>query len=217
MNRGDGGFYRHERPRTKCGVSEQARTVSLTEDPQPTADRQRALDAAIAELVATNAGSVTMIAVAKRAGVDVQDIKEMWANTPELLTAALMSYAHQHLPVPDTGSLRGDLLGYAKSFAAAVNSPTGRRLLDALIATPKDWDVSGWRSAFFVARGQRSSAAMRRAVDRGELRADVDSVRVFDLLAAGLSTPVQFYDRPVTDEDCEFVVDLVLTGILVNR
>jgi len=58
-----------------------------------------------------------------------------------------------------------------------------------------------------------SSSALRRAVDRGELRPDVDRVGVVDLLLAGLRVPLQVYDRPITDKDCEFVVDSLLNGI----
>lgn len=158
-----------------------------------------------------------MKAVAKRAGVDVEVIRGLWANTPALLTEALLSYARQHIRVPDTGTLRSDMLGYAKAYAASLNSPIGRRLIDAVVATPKDWDVTGWRSEFFEARAATISKMMRRAVDRGELRPDVDAVRVIDLLAGGLFLSLQFYDRPVTDEDCEFFVDTILTGILLNR
>ena len=146
--------------------------VSHNDESPDAAMRQRVLDAALAELATTNAGSFTIAAVAQRAGLEVQVVKDMWANTPELISAALMAYAGRTMPVPDTGSLCEDLVGYAKGFAAAVNSPTGRRLLDAVVATPKDWDVSGWRSAFFQAHRRlvQSSAVPRPAHYRRGLR-----------------------------------------------
>lgn len=181
------------------------------------APHQRILDAAIAELATTTVDSFTMAAVAARAGLEVQAVKNIWANTPELLIAALMSYADVNLPIPDTGSLRGDLIHYATSFAAAVNSPIGRRLLDAIVASPKDWDVSDWRPGFFASREKRVAPLLKRAVARGECSPDVDAMRIMGVLTAGLCSPIQFHDRPVTDEDCEAVVDLVLNGILRNR
>jgi len=188
-------------------------TVTQIDESTDAALRRRVLDAALAELATTNAGSFTMAAVAQRARLEVRVVKDMWANKPGLITAALMAYAEQNMPMPDTGSLREDLVGYAKSFATAVNSPTGRRLLDAVIATPKDWDVSGWRYSFFVARRQRVAPILQRAIERGDCPPDVDAVRIMDLLTAGLCSPLQFYDRPTTDEDCEHVVDLLLNGI----
>ena len=176
-------------------------------------DEQLVLDAAIEELATTSAGMVTVAAVAKRAGVAVEDVRRTWPNQPELLTAALMHYGQRRLSIPDTGSLRGDLLGYARRFAEEMNSPAGRRLLDALLVTPKDWDVTGWRTAFVAARNALIAAALQRSVDRGELRPDVDPVGVVDLLLAGLRVPLHLYDRPISDADCVFVVDTLLNGV----
>lgn len=191
--------------------------MTRTDESSDAAVRERVLDAAIAELAATNVGSFTMAGVARRAGIELGPVKDRWANTPELLTAALMSYAAKNMRMPNTGSLREDLLSYAKSFAVAVNSPTGRRLLNAIIATPRDWDVSGWRSSFLAGRRQRAAPVLRRAIERGDCPPDIDPVRIMDVLAAALCSPLQFYDRPVTDEDCEDVVDLLLNGIRRNR
>lgn len=179
--------------------------------------RERVLDAAIAVLATTNVSSFSVAAVARRAGVEVDVIRGMWPNTHTLISGALMAYAAQNMQMPDTGSLRGDLVGYAKSFAAAVNSSTGRRLLDAIIATPKDWDVSGWRDSFLEGRRRRAAPVLQRAIDRGECPPDIDPLLFMDVLAFGLISPLQLYDRPVTDSDCEAVVDLLLNGILLNR
>ena len=189
----------------------------MIDSPEPALDRERVLDAALAELLATNAGSVTMEAVADRAGVDVQEIKAVWANTPELLNAALTFYSGQNLPSPDTGSLRGDLLQYARLFADTVNSPIGRRLVGAVVATPRDWDVGGWREVLFQSRQSRVEPMLSRAIERGECAPEVDAARVMDLINAGLCLSWQLYDRPVTDEDCVFVVDVLLNGIRPNR
>ena len=183
------------------------------EGPRGQFDHQQVLDATIAELVASSADAVTMTAVAQRAGVDVEDIKNVWANTPELLNAALASYSGVNIPVPDTGSLREDLLAYAKLFAGAVNSPFGRRLVGAVVTAPKGWDLSGWRETFFQSRQGRIEPMLARAIERGECTPDIDAARIMDLLNAGLCLPLQLYDRSVTDEDCEFVVDTLLNGI----
>lgn len=179
--------------------------------------KQLILDAVIAELASTSAGSITMSAVATRAGVEVEDVKRIWANTPELLNAALMSFAGKNIPVPDTGSLRDDMLQYARFFASAVNSPIGRRIIGAVVATRNEWDVSGWREMFFESRQDNVEPMLSRAIERGECAPDIDAARIMDFLNAGLCVSLQLYDRPVTDEDCEFVVDVLLNGIRRNR
>jgi len=176
--------------------------------------REHILEAAVAELAANRLDGFTVEKVSARAGVDVLTIKQMWPNAPELLTAALIALGKRHGPLPETGSLRGDLLHFAKRYADLMNSELGRRLLDAVIVSPRDWDVAGSRAGYVDGRDDQALAILRRAMERGECAPGTDPVRVADLLGAGLCLPVLLYDRPINDEDCEFVVDTVLNGIV---
>lgn len=178
------------------------------------AERQRILDAALIELTTRNIGAFTLERVAERVGRNALEVKRFWANTPELYTATLMAWGERHMPVPDTGTLRGDLLEFSRSYAAAVNSPMGQRVLDAVIISPKDWDMSGSREAFREARPNRLTVMIHRAIERGECDADIDPILVTDLLSSGLCTPVLFYGAPITDEYAEQVVTTILRGVL---
>ena len=194
--------------------------MTETGEPTPAGDpvRHQVLDAALAELVANHFDRFTLEKVAARAGVDVLTVRQQWPNTPELLIAALTEYGDRYVPMPDTGSLRDDLMHYAKSYAETMNSPLGRRLADALIVRPRDWDVAGSRASFLERRtNDRAIALVRRGVERGDCSPDTDPVRAADLIVAGLSLPVMLYDRPITAEHCEFVVDTVLNGIAPGR
>ncbi|MGV1089594.1 MAG: TetR-like C-terminal domain-containing protein [Mycobacterium sp.] len=178
--------------------------------------REVILNAAVAELATKHLDGFTLERVAARAGVDQVAVKQMWPNAAALFAAAYKEFGERHIPMPDTGTLRGDLLDYAKSYAANVNTPTGRRLLDALIVSPTDWDVSGSREAYVSARNGRAITIIRRGIERGECAPGTDAVRAADLFRAALSVPVLFYDRPITDTDCEVVVGTVLDGIAAN-
>jgi hypothetical protein len=92
--------------------------------------RDKVLDAAIQELTGKKISSFTLEGVAARAAVPSDDVRGIWANTPELLAASLRAYGQRNLPIPDTGTLRGDLLAFARSYAATVNTSEGRRVLD---------------------------------------------------------------------------------------
>lgn len=202
--------HRGHDPRYEPGLG----SVTDTYDVQ-SADRHReaVLYAAVAELAVKSVGAFTLEGVAARAGLDVRIVKQLWANTPELFTAALTEFGDEYMPIPDTGTLRGDLLEYAKSYAIVVNSPIGRRLLDAMIVSPKDWDVAGSRERFLEGRLDRITKMVRRGIERGECEPGADPALLIDLLGACLCTPVLFYDESVSEEHCEFVVDLFLDGI----
>lgn len=179
--------------------------------------RQRILEAALAELAVRNFDSFSLAKVAERAGLDEVTVKQIWPNAPALFAATYQEFGERNIAMPNSGSLRGDLLEYAKSWAANVNTPVGRRLLDALIVSPKDWDVSGTRARYVDNRNGRAITIIRRAIACGDCAPDTDPVRIADLFRAALSVPVLFYDRPITDKDCEEVVDTVLNGIALHR
>jgi AcrR family transcriptional regulator len=175
------------------------------------------LNAALAELVHPTTAAFSEQQVAARAGVDVREIRRHWPNTRELLGATLEAYFDGRLPVPDTGSLRGDLRVFACWLASVYNTSLGRRLLDALMSRPSDWDVSGARRALLDVRAKRYQVLFRRGIERGECDADIDVERLLDLIAIGTALPVVFHDRPVTDDDAHFVIDTILDGVGRDR
>ncbi|TQS29266.1 TetR/AcrR family transcriptional regulator [Microbispora sp. KK1-11] len=69
------------------------------------------LDAAWDELVEVGFAKLTMESVASRAGTGIAVLYRRWANKDQLVLAALEHYRNSHpVDVPDTGTLRGDLL-----------------------------------------------------------------------------------------------------------
>ena len=181
------------------------------------ATRQLVLEAAVDELSTGSVGSFTMERVAARAGVDVGTVRQMWPNTPELFTEVMKFYGDRHIPIPDTGTLHGDLLAYARSYAASVNTTTGRRLLDAVIVKRADWDLTDSRATFLAGRASRIAVIVERGIQRGECPADTDPALTIDMLGTGICLPVLYYDQPVSDEHCQYVVRTLLTGITGER
>ena len=178
---------------------------------------QRVLDAALEEFLATGVGGFTLDGVAARAGVDGHVVRGLWPNTAGLFTAAMKMFGDRYLLIPDTGTLAGDLLQFARSYAETVNSSTGRRMLDALIIKRTDWDLTESRETFLQGRQSRIGVIIRRAVERNQCPPNTDATMTIDLLAIGLCLPVLYYDRPITDEHCQFVVDTLLHGIIGKR
>ncbi len=175
--------------------------------------RRVVLNAALKELGTSSVGSLTLDGVAARARVEVRLVKQAWPSAPELFREVLEEFADSQMPVPDTGTLRDDLLQYARSFARTVNTPDGRRILDALIVKPEDWDLSDSRVVFQRYWARRLGVMVQRAVARGECPAGTDPALAMDMLVISLCLPVLVYDRPVSDEHCRDVVRTLLNGI----
>ncbi len=73
------------------------------------------------ELVESGYSRLTMESVAVRARTSEAVLYRRWANKDELVLAAMRRHRDDHpITVPDTGSLRGDLLGYLTSASEAL-------------------------------------------------------------------------------------------------
>jgi AcrR family transcriptional regulator len=78
------------------------------------------LEAAWNELVEVGFASLTMESVAARAQTGVAVLYRRWANKDELVLAAIEHYGRTHpIEIPDTGTLRGDLLGLLSAMSRA--------------------------------------------------------------------------------------------------
>ena len=180
------------------------------------AARQRVIDAALVELTTKPIDAFTLQAVAVRAEMDVGVIRQVWPSATTLMTNALDQFFDRTVPIPDTGSLPGDLRDYARSYAALINSAMGKRMLNALMISPRTWDLTNTRATYLAERQAKVGAVVQRAVGRGECVTGTDPDRLIDLLCAGLAYIVLAYGRDVTDDDCEYVVDTLLNGITRN-
>ncbi|MGA8459805.1 MAG: TetR/AcrR family transcriptional regulator [Streptosporangiaceae bacterium] len=78
------------------------------------------LEAAWNELVEVGFAGLTMESVAARAQTGVAVLYRRWANKDQLVLAAIEHYGRAHpVEIPDTGTLRGDLLALLTSMSSA--------------------------------------------------------------------------------------------------
>jgi AcrR family transcriptional regulator len=133
------------------------------------------LDAAWDELQAVGYAGLTMEAVADRAGTSRAVLYRRWPKRPELVIAAL----RRHRPmlsgeVPDTGSLRGDVLAVLQRMSRRL-AETGPETVYGLLG-----DYLADAELFLRLHGQVlqigaevMTTILKRGADRGEARSDV--------------------------------------------
>lgn len=153
--------------------------------------RDASLDGAIRQAVIeifaqSGAAGVTMDAVAQRVGAGKASLYRRWNSKEELLVDALTAAndARDHAEV-DTGSLRGDLVQlFSQLFSVddpvlqAVHQEIMRDLRSTLSYMEK---VAPER---LLKRRQRIQAVFVRAIERGEISADLDLALLQDVLSA---------------------------------
>src|SRR5262250_1094302 len=91
--------------------------------------RSSVLHAAFQVLMKKGIDAFTIAEVAARAGVHETSIYRRWGTKHELARDACLHQAEGALPMPDTGSLRSDLVALLERLVALLNSPEGRVLL----------------------------------------------------------------------------------------
>ena len=155
--------------------------AAVTEQAQRTPQRRRGeeleaalLEAAWQELVEAGFARLTMESVAARAKTGVAVLYRRWHSKDDLVIAAIRHYGTAHpVEVPDTGSLRGDMIALLSSFSstrvsfAATVSAVFSGLLASTGLTPAQV-----RETILADRPLHSDQIFARAHERGEIDLD---------------------------------------------
>jgi AcrR family transcriptional regulator len=157
-------------------------------------------------------------AVAARAGVGKATIYRRYDGKDALVAAALRTLNPAlSIDLPDTGSVRGDLelliTAIARTTLDSVVGPMIARVLSAAITNP---DLHGIFFAHLIQpRRAAVLAILRRGVERGELRADLDIDLAFNMLVGSIIVRILFGRLDVTQLPAVVpsMVDLMLAGI----
>ena len=208
------------RPRVAAGSAEPAPRGSAEPAqrgrPRSAKAHEAILQAAAELLLEHGLDAVSMDEVAARAGVSKATIYRWWPTKETLALDALYTQYMAAAPVPkDTGSLRGDLLELLSPFARLVSAQPFARLIAALLAearTDPAFDAEYQRRIIGPRRDQ-ARKILDRAIERGEIPADLDLEVALDLIYGPLYHRLLQGHAPLTDTFVRSTIDLVLTGI----
>lgn len=157
----------------------------------------------------------TVDEVAARAGVGKATVYRRWPSKDDLAVSAMERLYDAEFPEPDTGSIRTDLAESYRSVLAFVNSPEGEAFLRMSIAeSVRDERIAALYRESTLRREEQSRLTFQRAIDRGEVRPDVDVDSAVQWLG-GVITVRAVSGRPMpTAEDVDALVDFTLRGVL---
>jgi AcrR family transcriptional regulator len=169
-----------------------------------------AVHQAVTDLVAERGyGAFAVADVAARAGVADTSVYRRWGTLEALLMDVVVSRLTELSPMPDTGSLAGDLRAFAAKAAEDVSGPDGLALLRTVVtvlAAGPDGEAA--RDRFLAARSQQVQDMLERARARGEDPPDM--LEVLDVVLAPMYVRVLFGVGPLTPHYIDGLVDRVL-------
>jgi AcrR family transcriptional regulator len=131
------------------------------------------LEAAWQELQTGGYAALTFDAVAARAGTSKPVLYRRWPTKTDLVLAAMRHAGlFERRPLPDTGSLRGDVITSLRNFnGSRVDFITAIGLLMANIASDTGLSPAALRERLLGDRVSGGAVFLERAVQRGEIPA----------------------------------------------
>ncbi|MFI5718768.1 TetR/AcrR family transcriptional regulator [Nocardia sp. NPDC051750] len=161
---------------------------------------------------------MSMEAVARRAGVGKAAIYRRWGSKQAMIEQIVADLTWNAVPVPDTGSLRGDVARYVADATEARNDERTTRIVADLgaEATRNPRLAQAFYSALRQPRRDAGAAMLRRAVDRGELPVDLDTHLALDCLvglAHARPQTLSAAGERVDPYSQDRLVDVILTAL----
>jgi AcrR family transcriptional regulator len=148
--------------------------------------RQAVLAATLALAAEEGPAGLHMEAIARRAKVSKETLYRWWPSKTEVVLDALAERGQQTIPLPDTGTLRGDLRDFLRATVDSADPATVRLLLSIAAAAASDEGTArAIRDRFLAARRADLGQILRRGAARGEISADGAALAV-DLVYGSL-------------------------------
>lgn len=174
------------------------------------------LEQTLAELASAGIEGLSIERIAQRAQVNKTTIYRRWPTREALVAAALESVRKQvAMGLPDTGSLRDDLIGLLTPVAEMLGQATGRALVRAALSEAAEASLG---SVSTVPLAQQEAIPLRLLVARAQLRGEWDPGARADqlvfMLIGAMMHRAMLEHAPLTADWLASLVDLALRGVL---
>lgn len=187
----------------------------------PRAGRPRSEKTRLAILEATadlleegGLGAATIEAIAARAGVSKVTIYKWWPTRGSVAIDAIFHRYRQTIDFPDTGDVAKDLTSQMLIMVAAFRGRTGEIMAELIGQAQSDPVLAETlRTGWLQPRREVSSAVIRRGIDRGQIRPDVDVPLLMDELWGPIYYRLVARHGPLSDEFVHGLVANVLDGV----
>jgi AcrR family transcriptional regulator len=166
--------------------------------PRSVQAHQAIIQATLDQLAEVGYQGMSIEAIAARAGVGKTTIYRRYRSKEELIADAIKSL-REEVPIPNTGSLWGDLDILIENAAKVTLSSLVRQTIALIISTASNspqFAFVYW-AEYMKPRHQAFSVVLERAKARNEIQADTNPDLVFDLMSGAMLYALVF--KPATE------------------
>lgn len=163
--------------------------------------------------------ALTIEGVAARAGVGKQTIYRWWPSRAALVLDAYLAGSDAIPPPPDRGSAEESVRALLEWLVAVLAQPIGGRVVAGLVADlPHDAELAQrFHDDVVPARRAAMLAALERAGERGEIRADADLELAVDSLHGAVFYRLLLSGAPLDTEFTARLARQVIRGLQPER
>ncbi|HTB54121.1 MAG TPA: TetR/AcrR family transcriptional regulator [Trebonia sp.] len=181
---------------------------------------QAILDAAWEQLIAEGYEHFTIDTVAARARTSKPVLYRRWKTRDDLLRATVRHIGAASAPsIPDTGTLRGDLLALLANANSTTRNPVAA-LVSSMLGSyynqtgPTPAEL---REAFLSQRGSAVEQVVNRAVERGEVDPARLTPRIIALPFDLFRNEMMMTLKPVPDHVLRQIVDDIFIPLVTTQ
>ncbi|GAA4666164.1 MULTISPECIES: TetR/AcrR family transcriptional regulator [Amycolatopsis] len=170
------------------------------------------VDAALDELAEKGYRGLSMDAVARRAGVGKSALYRRWPSKLEMAVSIVAALGVPLADVPDKGSFREDVRALLDAVQVWFEDPRLGPIFVDLLGVARQNEALGHALTEHLGEPRRAHGLriVERAIERGELPADLDRELALDVFAAPVFWRLHVRREPVTAEYLDQVADLVV-------
>jgi AcrR family transcriptional regulator len=179
---------------------------------------QSIIEATIEALAERGIDGVHCEDVAARAGVGKATLYRRWGGKEDLLIAAFAAMKHP-LPEPRGESVRADLIALLAVIAADADDPRFAQQYALLHGAGERYPrlVARYREQVVEPRRELVRVVLRRGIEAGELRADIDVEVAMLMLTGAVMARGKHDPTPAAPGFVDRAVDELLRGIAAAR
>jgi AcrR family transcriptional regulator len=152
--------------------------------------------------------------IAAHAGVGKATVYRWWPNKAALVIDAFVSVVGSELSYPNKGPALQAFRGQMERWVPIFNSPLGKVIAAVIGAGQSDPEIlEAFRVHWVEPRRREARELIMQSVKAGELRDDIDSEAIMDILYGPLYLRLLVRNRPLTLELVEEIFAVVLPGL----
>jgi AcrR family transcriptional regulator len=206
----------HSVDAARSGSAAQATSRGGRSAPLGEAREQEILRAAYDLLGEVGYEGLRFDAVAARARASKATLYRHWPGKAQLIADAVKCCKASAMDVPDTGSLRGDLVALLTMMAESMAGEDGPLLAGLVMAMQSDPEFASEMRATYESKQVVIESIVSRAASRGELRSSCDSNLIEEIAPAQLFMHSFAFGEPLDAKYIDHLVDDILLPLLIR-